>query len=97
METPELAKEIVGTKQMMGGGIFSSNKNSETAEYDVLKWRWGSSRIIDMNTLKITHPTVEFLIKKDGMRAARWTKGFAVREYLWDEEKEDFILTNDKE
>ncbi len=71
---------IVGTKQQMGGGLFSDKKDLPYEEYDVLDWRWGSAKIVDMKTLKPKCPTIEYLIKKDGMRASRWTRGFPVPE-----------------
>lgn len=87
MEAPEGFKELIGTKQTLGGGLFSSNKETPLQEYDVLDWRWGSAQVINMETLKAIHPTVELLVKREGMRASRWTRGFACRSVeLKDEE-----------
>lgn len=79
MEAPEGFKELIGTKQTLGGGLFSQNKEVPMQEYDVLDWRWGSAQVIDMKSLKAIHPTVELLVKREGMRVSRWTRGFACR------------------
>jgi hypothetical protein len=76
MEAPIEFKPLIGTKQRFGGGLFSHKKDMPTQEYDVLDWRWGSAQVINMKTLKAIHPTVELLIKRDGMRASRWTRRF---------------------
>jgi hypothetical protein len=78
MEAPKEFKDLIGTTQLMGGNLFSKNKIA-MEEYNILNWRWGSAEIIDMKSLKIKHPTVELLVKKDGMKASRWTKGFPCR------------------
>ncbi|MBO2546079.1 hypothetical protein J0871_16810 [Salegentibacter sp. BDJ18] len=80
MEIPEKYTELVGTKQQLGGGLFSGKKEMPFEEYDILDLRWGSAKIVDMETLKPKCPTIEYLIKKDGMRASRWTRGFPVPE-----------------
>lgn len=76
MEIPKRWKDLKGTVQKLGGGLFSSNKEEPEAEYNVLDLRWGAATIMDMKTMEETHPTIELLVKKDGMRASRWTKGF---------------------
>ena len=38
MEAPEEFKELIGTKQTLGGGLFSQNKEVPMQEYDVLDW-----------------------------------------------------------
>lgn len=81
MSIPKKHKDLVGTKQKLGGGLFS-NKEVESAEYDVLDIRWGSAQIFDMKKMKPKHPTVEYLIKNETMKRSRWTKGFAVREII---------------
>ena len=78
MEAPKEFKDLIGTKQTLGGSLFGQ-KEALTQEYDVLDWRWGSSQVMDMKTFKAIHPTVELLIKRDGMRASRWTNGFPCR------------------
>ncbi len=86
MEAPKEFKELIGTKQSFGGGLFG-NKDIPFKEYDVLDWRWGSAQIMDMKLMKAIHPTVELLLKKEGMRASRWTRGFPCRSVeLKDEE-----------
>jgi hypothetical protein len=78
MEAPKEFKDLIGTTQLMGGGLFG-RKETPMEEYKVLDWRWGSAQIMDMKTLKVKHPTIELLVKKDGMKASRWTKGFPCR------------------
>jgi hypothetical protein len=87
MKLPEKYKKMIGTKRVMGAHLFSSRKYLKPLSYDVLDWRWGSGKIMNIKTMKIQHPTVEFLIKSKEMKAARWTKGFPVREI---ELKEEF-------
>lgn len=84
-EAPEEFKELIGTKQTLGGGLFGS-KNYPYEEYDVLDWRWGSATVINMKTLKPLHPTIELLVKKEGMRASKWTKGFPCKSIKLDED-----------
>ena len=79
MEAPEEFKALIGTKQRLGGGLFSRKKKSEPREYDVLDWRYGSAQVFDMKTMKPIHPTVELLVKAKGMKASRWTRGFPCR------------------
>lgn len=79
METPKEVKELLGTKQQLGGGLFSSKKELPFEEYDVIDWRFGSGQIMDRKTMKLLHPTFELLVKKEGMRASRWTRGFPCR------------------
>lgn len=86
MEMPQVYLDLVGTKQKLGGGLFSHKKDVDFQEYDVLDWRWGSGKIIDRKTLKFLHPTVEFLIKRKEMKRSRWTKGFAVSEIKLDQD-----------
>jgi hypothetical protein len=80
MEMPEIHKEIVGTKQQMGGGLFSAKKGLDYEDYNVLAWRWGSAKIVDMKTMKMMHPTIEYLVKKEGMKRSMWTRPFPVPE-----------------
>lgn len=80
--------ELVGKKASMGGGLFSSKNSLEFEEYDVLDIRWGSAKICNTKTLKMLHPTIEYLIKKEGMRASKWTRPFAVREIQLKAEEE---------
>jgi hypothetical protein len=75
MEVPREVKELLGTEQMLGGGLFG-NKDLSFEKYKVLGWRFGSGKIMDMKTMELIHPTFELLIKKEGMRASRWTRGF---------------------
>ena len=79
MEAPKEFKALIGTKQRLGGGLFSRKKKVEPQEYGVIDWRWGSGQIINMKTMKPIHPTVELLVKANGMRASRWTRGFPCR------------------
>jgi len=45
-----------------------------------MDWRWGTAKIMNMKTMEMEHPTVEFLIKNKEMKRSRWTKPFPVRE-----------------
>ena len=78
MEAPKEFKDLIGTKQTLGGGLFRQ-KEALMQEYDVLDWRWGSAQVMNMKTMKAIHPTVELLVKREGMRASRWTRGFPCR------------------
>ncbi|MEP0266593.1 hypothetical protein [Dokdonia sp.] len=80
IEMPQKYIDMVGTKRTFSGGLFSSKKAVEPDEYDILDWRWGSAKIMDMKTMEMKHPTVEFLLKKEGMRRSQWTRPFPVRE-----------------
>lgn len=75
MELPKEFKELIGTKQILGGGLFGQ-KEIPMQEYNVIDWRWGSAQVMNMEIMKVIHPTVELLVKREGMRASRWTRGF---------------------
>ncbi len=80
MELPEKYKKLIGNRHTFSGGLFSSKKEIEPTEFKVLDWRWGSAKVFDMEKMKEKHPTVEFLIKREGMRSSRWTRPFPVPE-----------------
>ncbi len=80
MTMPQKYVDMVGTKRILSGGIFTGKRDEPEQEYDILDWRWGSGKIMDLNTMEMLHPTVEFLIKREGMKRSRWTRGFPVRE-----------------
>jgi len=84
METPKIVNEIVGKPHTFSGGLFSSKKAIEPTEFDVLDWRWGSAFIMDMKTMEEKHPTIEFLVKREGMARSRWTRQFPCKEYVSD-------------
>lgn len=86
MEIPIEVKELLGTKQKLGGGLFGSKQDLPFEEYNVLDWRFGSGQVMNMKTMKIMHPTFELLVKKEGMRASRWTRGFACRSIVLEHE-----------
>lgn len=80
MEIPKKYKDLVGTKKFFHGGIFSSKMAMEQTEFDVLDIRCGDAVIVDLKNTKYKHPTFELLIRRKGMRAARWTRPFPIRE-----------------
>ncbi|ALU74720.1 hypothetical protein AUW17_05305 [Tenacibaculum dicentrarchi] len=79
MEIPKEVKHLLGTKQELGGGLFSGKKELPYEEYNVLDWRFGSGLIMNKKTGEMLHPTFQLLVKKEGMRASRWTRGFPCR------------------
>lgn len=76
---PKDLQKMVGTKQLISGGVFSGNKSLKLMEYDVLDIRWGSATVIDMKTFKDKHPTFELLLKRKSMKKAMWSRGFPYR------------------
>ena len=86
MEMPQKYIDMVGTKKVFSGGLFSHKREEPELEYDILDWRWGSAKICNTKTLEMLHPTVEFLIKREGMKRSRWTRGFPVEEIKLSEE-----------
>lgn len=80
MGIPQMYMDLIGEKATFRGALFSSNKILEPTEFEILDVRWGESFIVDINTMEEKHPTIQYLIKREGMRASRWTKPFAVRE-----------------
>ncbi len=83
---PQKYKDLVGTKQIFSGGLFTPKRSEPEAEYDVLDIRWGSAKIMNVREMKekgrssYEYPTVEYLIKNNKMKRSRWTRGFAVPE-----------------
>lgn len=79
MEIPERFTKMIGTEQRLGGPIFSS-KEHINGTYKILKCRFGSGVIMDVDTLEELHPTVQLLVKNNSMKKSRWTNGFPARE-----------------
>jgi len=79
MEIPIEVGHLIGTKQQLGGGLFSSMKEPPFEEYDVIDWRFSSAQIMNMKTMEAIHLTFELLVKNKNMRASRWTRGFPCR------------------
>lgn len=85
-EIPKSFKDMIGTKQVFSGGLFSWKKDLPEQEYEVHDVRWGSAivvnwqEMVDTGESKYEHPTVELLISNRNMKRKRWTRGFAVRE-----------------
>ncbi|MHB1278273.1 MAG: hypothetical protein ACYC1Q_07735 [Bacteroidia bacterium] len=84
---PQHYRDLVGKKQFLRGGIFSGKREEPVGEYDVLDIRWGSAHTINMKEFEkqgpkktTCHPTFELLIKREGMKKARWTRGFSIKE-----------------
>jgi len=81
-EFPKEFTDLVGKEWKLDGNIFSTKKQIKPTTFKVLKLRWGASHIVDMNTLKDKHPTIQLLVKNKNMQRSRWTKGFPVRSIL---------------
>jgi hypothetical protein len=85
-ELPKKYLDMVGTKQKLGGGLFSYKKALPPQEYDVLNIRWGSATIINRKEFiekgetSYEYPTCELLIKNSSMKKSMWTRGFAIKE-----------------
>lgn len=80
MDIPQKYKDLVGTKQVFSGCLFSQANDMPKHEYDVLKIRLGSGVIMDMEAFKPIHPTFDLLLKREGMKQAQWAKGFPICE-----------------
>jgi hypothetical protein len=86
MQVPEKYKNLVGTKRLMRGGLFSLSKSLPLKEYNVLDIRFGSATIMSVKEIEehgessYEHPTFELLVKSDDMKKSRWTRGFPIRE-----------------
>lgn len=79
MEAPKEFKELIGTKQILGGGLFSGDKETTPQEFEILDWRFGTAQIANLETMEPLHPTVELLVKNETMKRSRWTRGFPCR------------------
>lgn len=82
---PERITSLVGTTQQFSGGLFSSKKKIDPTDMYVFDWRWSDTSIINMKTMELKHPAVEFLVKGEGMKRRRWTRPFPVREYIYED------------
>lgn len=83
MGIPQKYLDYVGTTQKFSGPLFSYRKDkeiNEPIEFNVLDVRWGSGVIMDFDTMKDTHPTIQFKLKNNSMKRAQWTKSFPVPE-----------------
>ncbi|WP_418360125.1 hypothetical protein [Sphingobacterium detergens] len=85
-EIPKKYKDIVGTKQIFSGGLFSGKKDLAESEYEVYDIRWGSAQVINWEEMcstgksSICHPTIEYLLGNRSMKRKQWTRGFPVYE-----------------
>ena len=77
---PKKWLDMIGTKQKIGKHVFSHSKSLPYNEYDVLDVRFGSGQIMNMKTFECIHPTIQLLLKREGMKKAMWSKGFPCRE-----------------
>lgn len=75
-DLPQEYLNLVGTKQTVGGCVFSYNKEIEPKEFNVLDIRRGSARMINFDKMKVTNLTYELLLKDDKMKKAQWSKPF---------------------
>lgn len=95
LKIPKRYMDLVGTKQMLSGGVFSGKRALPSLEYDVLNIRWGMATIINVKELQETgrssyeYPTYELLIKNSGMKKSRWTRPFPVREINLNDDQSD--------
>lgn len=93
MEIPKQYQDLVGQKKILSGGLFSYKRSEPEQEYDILDIRFGSATIMSMKELEemgessYEHPTFELLVKREGMRQARWTRSFPIREINLKDEK----------
>jgi len=83
---PKKYRDLVGTKHRFSGGIFSSSKEIQQTEFDVLDIRWGTSTVVNIDELCKTgesgyeHPSFELLLKRKGMKRAQWSRPFPIYE-----------------
>lgn len=86
LEIPKKHRDLVGTKQIFSGGLFSGSKEMPQTEFNVLDIRFGTARIINVDELRntgkssINHPTFELLLKNDKMKKSQWSRPFPIRE-----------------
>ena len=84
-QIPAKYTDMVGQSYTFSGPLFGYSKKPPEAEYTVLGARWGSARVMNVKQMMekgesdYEYPTVEFLIKNEGMKRSRWTIGFPVR------------------
>lgn len=86
MGIPQKYKELVGTKQIFSGGLFSHKVSIDETEFDVLDIRFGTASYVNIQELRekgessYEHPTFELLLKKEGMKKSQWSRPFPIRE-----------------
>lgn len=86
MQLPKKYQKLVGTKQTASGNLFSYKKSLEPIEYEVLDIRFGRATVMSVSEIRekgessYEYPTFELLLKNSSMRAARWSRGFPIRE-----------------
>lgn len=83
---PQKYLDMVGTKQIVSGNVFSYRKSLDQDEYDVKDIRQGTATVQNIDELRdkgkssIKHPTFELLLKNDKMKKSQWSLPFAIRE-----------------
>jgi len=86
MNIPSRYIDMIGTEQKFTGCLFSQSKEyTEPTAFIVKSVRWGTGQIMDMDSLTPIHPTVDLLLKREGMKKAQWCRGFAVPEIKLEE------------
>lgn len=70
---PKSALDLVGTKKLLSGGLFSGKRREPEALYDVI-----DIRVSDAYYLrgKQRYLAFELLVKNENMTRSRWTRPF---------------------
>lgn len=81
MEIPQKYKDLVGTSQKFVGPVLSYKNNIEEPTIFYIKdIRWGTAKVMDMDTMKMKHPTFQLLLIRNGMKRAQWSKPMPIPE-----------------
>lgn len=76
-EIPKKYHKLVGQRLKFKGNLFGRKSIPET-EYDVIDIRPSFRFIVNMKTMEAKHPCFELLLKREGMRASRWSQPFPI-------------------
>lgn len=77
---PKEFTDLIGTEQIFTGDVFSSSADRTVKMSCVIHGvRWGSSTIVNLDTLEEIHPTVQLLLSHSSKRRKQWSRPFPVR------------------
>lgn len=80
-EIPKKYRDLVGTRKILQGGVFSRRKSIEPTDFDIVGIRMSSQKIMNLKTRK-TYRAFELLVKNDSMQRARWTNPFPIKDVI---------------
>lgn len=81
-QIPKKYLDMVGTKQRFNGYLFNNQESFESEEFDVISVRFSEAFVISLKSHTVSHAAIEFLLKNDNMKRAKWSRPFVCYEVM---------------